>query len=246
MLQLTSIFENSKLDLQYGYCQNIHDGRGYTFGFCGFVTKLGDGKKVLKAYLEQRPNDTLMASFLDIMSQPTAPGSDGTENLVGFCPTVEALGDDPAFRAAQDKMQRSIYYLPAMEWAKRIGARYALTKAQLYDAMINHGEGVQDPFSIDHIVSETNAKVGVPLEGADEIQWLSTFLDVREKMLIDQAGKQYAKRISFYRELLDGKNYNLDGPIYVTTERKGNGWVISNVYFGKFEIYEDKPISVIV
>lgn len=37
------------------------------------------------------------------------------------------------------------------------------------------------------------------------------------------------------------------GPIYVTTERIGNGWIITNVYYGKFEIYDDNNnLSIIV
>lgn len=37
------------------------------------------------------------------------------------------------------------------------------------------------------------------------------------------------------------------GPIYVTTERIGNGWIITNVYYGKFEIYNDNNnLSIIV
>jgi hypothetical protein len=49
------------------------------------------------------------------------------------------------------------------------------------------------------------------LEGADEIRWLTEFLDAREKTLFDAGGINYARRISFYRELLQGQNYNLDG-----------------------------------
>ena len=210
-LMLTSIFENSDLTLQYGYCENLNDGRGFTFGFCGFVTKHADGRKVLTEYLKARPDDVKMASYLEIMKQPS-PGSDGTSKLVGFCEAVEALGNDPDFRNAQDVIQKSMYYEPSKVWSQRVGARLALTKSQIYDAMINHGQGRQDPFSIDHIIDKANlAAGGSMLEGADEIRWLTEFLDAREKTLFDAGGINYARRISFYRELLLGQNYNLGG-----------------------------------
>ena len=235
-LLLTSIFENANLTLQYGYCNNLNDGRGFTFGFCGFVTKHADAKRVMREYLLRRPDDEVMAMYLENMTV-SSPGNDGTHLLNGFCDAVKERGNDPDFRAAQDKIQKEMYYFPSREWGIKVGARMALTKAQIYDAMINHGQGRQDPFSIDHIVDKTNAKVGVPLDGADEIKWLEEFLNIREKTLYDAGGKPYARRISFYRELLEGQNYNLDGPIYVSTEKQGNGWTITNVFYGKFEIY---------
>jgi chitosanase len=244
MLMLTSIFENSKLDLQYGFCKNIGDGRGFTFGFCGFVTKHVDARRVLTEYLKMKPDDLLMAQFLEIMKQPS-PGSDGTSKLGGFCEAVQALGDDESFRQAQHIVQKSMYYDPSKVWSQKIGARYALTKGQMYDAMINHGQGLKDPFSIDHIVEKTAVQMGgYPLDGVDEVQWLNTFLTIRAKTISDLENWQ-TKRIDYYRALLDGGNLNLDGPIYVTTEKKGNGWTIANVYFGRFEIYNLQNYSII-
>lgn len=209
-LMLTSIFENAKLELQYGFCKNINDGRGFTFGFCGFVTKHADGRQVLQEYLKMRPDDAIMANYLEIMKQPS-PGNDGTSQLVGFCEAVEALGNDEAFRKAQDTIQQRRYYEPSKVWGQRIGARYGLTKGQIYDAMINHGQGKQDSFSIDHIVEKTaQAMGGYPLDGVDEMQWLAKFLEIRDAT-IKGAGDIYTRRIQFYKALLDVGNYNLDG-----------------------------------
>lgn len=235
-LQLTSIFENSKLEFQYGFCKNIGDGRGYTFGFCGFTTKHADSKRVIREYLTMKPEDLLMEYYLEQMQIKT-PGSDGTENLVGFCEHVATLGDDVSFRQAQDIIQKTMYYEPSKVWSQKIGARYALTKGQMYDAMINHGQGLRDPFSIDHIVEKTrNALGGYPLDGVDEALWLDRFLTIRAETISSLENWQ-TKRIDYYRELLLAGNLNMDGPIYVTTEKMGNGWTITNVYFGRFEIY---------
>ena len=40
------------------------------------------------------------------------------------------------FIKAQWRVSDSEYFTPAMEWCKKIGCSLALTKAQLYDAMI--------------------------------------------------------------------------------------------------------------
>lgn len=237
--QLTSIFENSKLDYQYGYCEDIGDGRGYTFGFCGFTTKYSDSKKVLREYLARRPDDTEMQIYLDKLNKKAA-GSDGKEGLDGFCNRVGELGADPDFIAAQEAIQMSTYYNPSKVWSQNLGLRLPISKGEMYDAMINHGEGRGDPFSIDHIVDKTNAAMGgSPLEGADEVKWLDSFLAIRAKTIKDLANWQ-SKRIDFYRELLHEGNLNLDGPIWVQLQDQAGGWTINNVYFGKFEIYSEE------
>jgi chitosanase len=237
--QLTSIFENSKLDYQYGFCKDIGDGRGYTFGFCGFTTKYSDSKKVLREYLLRRPDDVAMQTYLDKLDQKVR-GSDGKEGLDGFCTRVGELGDDPDFIAAQEAIQLSEYYNPSKVWSQKLGMRLAISKGEMYDAMINHGEGRGDPFSIDHIVDKTNAAMGgAPIDGVDEVQWLDSFLTIRAQTIRDLANWQ-AKRIDFYRELLHDGNLNLDGPIWVQLQDQVGGWTINNVYYGKFEIYSSE------
>jgi hypothetical protein len=39
--QMVSVFENETTSLQYGYIENLNDGRGYTAGRAGFVTRDG-------------------------------------------------------------------------------------------------------------------------------------------------------------------------------------------------------------
>jgi len=237
--QLTSIFENSKLDYQYGFCKDIGDGRGYTFGFCGFTTKYSDSRKVLSEYLARQPGDTEMALYLDKLNNK-AKGSDGKAGLEGFCNRVAELGADPDFIAAQEAIQMSEYYGPSKAWSQRLGLRLPISKGEMYDAMINHGEGRGDPFSIDHIVDKTNAAMGgSPMEGADEVRWLDSFLSIRAKTIKDLANWQ-SKRIDFYRELLREGNLNLDGPIWVQLQDQSGGWTINNVYYGKFDIYSDE------
>ena len=242
IVSLTSIFENSDTTLQYGYCEDIGDGRGYTFGFCGFTTATEDAVAVVEDFIARRPNDNPLAPFLPTMQQLSKRSSSKTSGLDGFCEAVAALGADPDFRASQDSIQKSWYLDPAMKWAREAGVKLGTTRGQIYDAMINHGEGPEDNFSIDHIFEETNrAAGGTPATGVDELTWLNKFLDVREGILQKEGGDNSARRISFYRALLDAGNIHMDGPIYVDTVRHADGWTITNVYYGTFEIYSAKP-----
>lgn len=241
-MALTSIFENANTTLQYGYCENIRDGRGYTFGFCGFTTATDDASAVVEQYMSLKPVDNLLAQYLPTLENLAKTGSSNIGDLTGFCDVVESLGDDPDFRAAQDAIQRKWYYEPAMTWAKGAGLSWGLSKGQVYDAMINHGEGADDPFSIDTIFKNTLANVGGdPGTGIDEGVWLDGFLDARQKILVHDGGSDAARRVIFYRNLLDDGDIQLDGPIYIEKEIQADGWTVTDVYYGTFQIASEQP-----
>src|SRR5437868_8254152 len=64
-MELVSSAENSSLDwrAQYGYIEDIHDGRGYTAGIIGFCSGTGDMLELVRAYAHRRPHSAL-ARFL--------------------------------------------------------------------------------------------------------------------------------------------------------------------------------------
>src|SRR4051812_31888536 len=53
--QLTSLFENGTIELQYGYCEALGDGRGYTAGRGGFTTSDGEIYEIARTYAEKKP-----------------------------------------------------------------------------------------------------------------------------------------------------------------------------------------------
>src|SRR3954454_8817976 len=61
--QITSTFENSTLELQYDYVENIGDGRGITAGRAGFTSGTGDLLLVIRRYTEAKPGNVL-ASYI--------------------------------------------------------------------------------------------------------------------------------------------------------------------------------------
>ena len=187
-----------------------------------------------------KPFDNILAPYVLPLAAVVKAHTGNVSTLVGFCDAVRLIGDDPLFRQAQDFIQRTQYYEPSANWGKLLGSRFALTKGQLYDAMVNHGEGRNDPFSIDYIVDAANlAAGGTPLTGVDEVLWLQSFLVARKNML--QAHKQGGRRVEYYRKLMDQGNWGLGGPIYVQMINTTTGWVIQDVYYGQFEIYDVPP-----
>lgn len=236
-LELTSIFENSDVNLQYGYCSNLHDGRGYTFGYCGFTTGTGDGLIVIQKYLALLPVNNTFAKYLPTLQVLAQINSGDVSKLPGFCDAVARVSNDSYFHAAQDYVQNQLYYLPAAKWAKKVGAQFALTKAQLYDALIMHGEGPSDPFSVDYIVYGANAAVGgTPLDGVDEKWWLGAFLFFRKLAILKYGFAETVQRLVIYQDLAELGDWNLDGPIYLDDTIHPDGWTVQDTYYGVFQI----------
>src|SRR5258706_11825843 len=67
--QLTSLFENGTIEIQYGYAEALGDGRGITAGRAGFTTPTGDALEGVQLYTSQRPRN-LLAPFLPELERP--------------------------------------------------------------------------------------------------------------------------------------------------------------------------------
>ncbi|KAI7840223.1 hypothetical protein COHA_006005 [Chlorella ohadii] len=246
MYQLTSVFENANTVLQYGYAERLGDGRGITYGFCGFTTGTGDGVMVVEEYTRLQPNNTL-ARFLPALRSLAGKG-DRFTGLTGFEAAVGQLANHKGFIDAQWAICDKEYHLPAMQWCKKIQCRHALTKAQLHDALVNHGQGLGDRFSVDYIFMDAQKAVnGTPATGVDEVVWLRAFLQARKALLAswDSTSAVSTPRITIYQKLVDIGNLNLDGPMYLDLKKRNatdaNGkpvWQVTNVYYGQFLIFE--------
>ncbi len=221
--QLTSIFENDTPELQYTYCENIHDRRGYTFGFAGFTSGTFDGTEFLKDYNTLHPGNALeryLPAFEKIDAGPhdKEGRNPSTAGLEGFPAAFRACGDDAAFRLAQEDLVDELYWGPSQHLARHIGARLPITRGQFYDACINLGEdGLQD------LVRRTNrafgdtprAGNGTPKGGVDERAWLGKFLALRlaDKLAGDRTERRSADRVRVYQRLLEQGNVRLELPI---------------------------------
>src|SRR5687767_5579902 len=79
-MQLVSSAENSSLDwrAQFGYIEDIGDGRGYTAGIIGFCSGTGDMLALVEYYTQVKPGNGL-ARFL-----PALRAVNGTDSHAGL------------------------------------------------------------------------------------------------------------------------------------------------------------------
>ena len=222
ILQLTSIFENSTTELCYGYCENIGDGRGFTFGFAGFTSGTFDGGEVIREYVRLRPVEgaggNALARFLPAFEaidrgRHDSEGRNGdTRGLEGFAAAVKACGDDALFRQAQHVVADRLYWRPSQEAAERLGAKFAITRGELYDAFINHGEDG----ALKIARAATRSAGGTPGDGVEERKWLAAFLEARMGVLkADKTWAESVDRVRVYQKILASGNVGLKLPIEV-------------------------------
>jgi chitosanase len=220
--QLVSTFENSTTEIQYGYAENIDDGRGVTAGRAGFTTATCDALAVIELFTE-RGGDGGLASFVPELERLCDEGSDDTSGLPEdeFIAAWTVAAADPAFRAAQDDVVDDEYFLPAMAVADELGLETALARAQLYDTALQHG-AADDPDGLFAIIDRTTAAAGAPGEPGEEA-WLAEFFEQRIATLEDPFNRETAEgwqasvsRVECMRSIAAAGNVDLDGPIHCT------------------------------
>ena len=217
---LISVFENSTLELQYGYVEDLHDGRGYTAGRAGFCTGTGDLVQVVRRYVRKVPASPL-AAYLPRLTQLAKERSDSTEGLDGFPAAWTAASADELFREAQDDVSDSLYYKPAMKISAGLGLGRDLAKVALYEASIQHGTG-SDPDGLQSLIKRASAAAKPPSSGGDEGLWLGAFLKARRESLAHASDPSTAAawadsvgRADAMLEIYSSGNMDFAGPITI-------------------------------
>jgi chitosanase len=222
--QITSVFENGTTSFDYGYVSNLNDGRGYTVGRVGFTTATGDAYQVASEYSVRKPQNAL-TKYLPKLKELADSGSDEVASLGSFPGAWGQATDDPVFREVQDHVVDELYYIPAMQAGDALGVKYPLSRAVLYDTIIQHGGGT-DPDSLSAIIAKTNqAAGGTPSSGVDEIVWLKAFLQARKVDLLSASDATTrtvwaasAGRVDVLSSLVDARNYYLNQPIVINSK----------------------------
>ena len=218
---LVSIFENSTLDIQYGFIKDIGDGNGFTAGRAGFTSRTGDMLEVLQEYEKLQPG-SMLAKYIDPLR--SALHTALTDRIAGLeSDWPQAARQDPLFRKAQDNVNERLYREPAKAMANSLGLQLPLSRAAIYEAGIQHGYG-DDYDSLTQIVARTNqAAGGTPRDGVEELKWLDTFIQKREQDLRAPANMAYAPifldavdRAQAIRKILQEGNVDLSRPITIT------------------------------
>jgi chitosanase len=211
--QITSTFENSTLELQYGYVEDIGDRRGITAGRAGFTSATGDLLLLIRRYTEAKPGNVLEPY---IPSLEAVRGTDSQMGLAGFTDAWAEAAEDPDFRSLQDQLVDELYFVPAMAMAADLGIETPLGQLIMWDTMIQHGAGGDDGTWA--IIEETREHLG-PIDHS-ESAWLDAFLDARLRHLVDMyrgttenADASSNSRVDALRSLLQDGNLALEPPL---------------------------------
>ena len=226
VFSLTNLFESGEVYPSYSIVENLDDGRGYTSGKSGFTTATGDAYLVVKEYTKLKPGNVL-SGYLTKLKELSDGESGSISGLDGYADAWHRAALDPLFRQVQDQITEELYYLPAMETADELGVKTPLSKAFLYDTIIQHGGG-DDEDGLYSMLDRVEERVGgTPADGIDERQWLKNFFDIRQQTLLNadnpdtrEVWAESAYRVDAYRDLLDEDNLQLETPIRVNA-----GWV---------------------
>ena len=207
-MQLVSAAENSSLDwrAQFGYIEDIRDGRGYTAGIIGFCSGTHDMLELVERYTATEP-DNVLARYL-----PALRAVDGTGSHAGLDPDYprdwRTAAADPVFRAAQEAERDRVYFNPSVRDAKNDGVR-ALGQFAYYDAAVMHGySGMRS------IRSAALRVAKPPAQGGSEVAWLHAFLDARvAEMRTEEAHSDTTRVDTAQRVFLDDGNLDLNTPL---------------------------------
>ncbi|MDX6363924.1 MAG: chitosanase [Streptomyces sp.] len=210
--KLVASAENATLDWrgQYGYIEDIDDGRGYTAGIIGFCTGTHDLLVLVERYTADHPGNRL-ARYLPALR--AVDGSDSHQGLdPGFTAAWRAEAKVAAFREAQDGERDRVYFDPAVRLAKLDGLG-TLGQFIYYDAMVMHGPGT-GPGSFHGLRARAMAEADTPAEGGDEKTYLGRFLDTRRSAMKASPDHHDTTRIdTAQRRFLNEGNLDLDPPL---------------------------------
>ena len=207
-MQIVSSAENSSLDwrAQFGYIEDIGDGRGYTGGIIGFTSGTHDMLELVERYTDRSPGNVL-AKYLPALR--AVDGSDSHEGLdPGYTGDWRSAANDPVFRDTQESERDRVYFDPAVSQAKQDGVG-ALGQFAYYDAAVVHGpEGMQA------IRSRALGRAQSPAQGGDETAYLNAFLDERViEMKKEEAHSDTSRIDTAQRVWLQDGNLGLDTPL---------------------------------
>jgi chitosanase len=205
---ISCVFEVGSPEPDYGYVEDLDDGRGFTVTQYGFCTYNAEVAQVIERIVSREP-DTPLKSFIPKLPPQDWDGHD----LGGFAAAWRREAKtSKALAEACDEVADTLYLAPAVAAAASVGISSPVGIAIFYDTLVQHGDG-DDPDSLNAIMKATPR--------APEAEYLRAFLDARKRVLMHAADKETrdvwresAPRVDALRALLE-RNPNLAPPLKV-------------------------------
>jgi chitosanase len=228
---LISVFENATTELQYGYVENLGDGRGYTAGRAGFCSGCGDLLQVVEEYAKAVPHAPL-AKLLPRLREVAKTSSDSVTGLEALPKLWADAAKDPKFCAAQDDVSDRLYYEPALKLAAKAGLKRDFSKVAIYEACIQHGTG-NDADGVPAMMTAAAKIAKTPARGGDEAKWLYQFLLIRKATLQNahdpstrQAWAESVGRADTMLDIFNSGNMDFKGMLTVSPYDKTTSYTI--------------------
>ncbi|KAJ1722686.1 hypothetical protein LPJ61_005904 [Coemansia biformis] len=222
--QLLGYLNTGKVTGGYSECSKSDGGDGYVAGIMSFTTKWGSMLDVVNAY-KATPNykkefDALIPT-LEKYSKETSGSVEGLDKL---CDAWGAASKNSNyFKNAQISVARSQYDYPALNATESLNLRFPISKSVMINTAIVGGLG-NSGYELGAVFGATNATIKGDVKGGsgstltidkysvDEIAWLSTFLDTRDKL-----SKSSSKPVTdIYRGLIKNGFYKFSDTIAFT------------------------------
>ena len=204
---LVSMGENDNTKINYNYCSNIGDGRGYTIGKVGFCTGTGDFILVAACYNALKPCNELakywghrdatgkavdgLIYYNDLFYSTGMNQGDTSliDSFGNFKADIKAAAADAdgIFDKCEDAIAGALYMSTAISHATSRGMSGALTVGFLYDTELNFGEydeGNSTPGTLT-VMRRADAAYGATLptdftgKTWEESKWLGLLIEQR-------------------------------------------------------------------
>ena len=154
ILEITTFFENSKLQAEYTYVEDLSDGRGFTAGRVGFCTGTGDLAEVVESYCLVQPKIQL-CRFLPRLREISAvaeaqhqPNPD-VRGLDQFSKAWTSASNDKKFQQQQDHALMEMY-LKLGTFPEVLGVLNRLKSAGMKTAILSNGTPQMLKAAVDH------------------------------------------------------------------------------------------------
>ncbi|KAI8802602.1 lysozyme-like domain-containing protein [Cladochytrium replicatum] len=202
--QLTNYYENERFQyvfdfigvevtFSFDYCENIHDGRGYTAGIAGFTTGTHDALEVIQLYVKKmngRPSefDGMLNRLKDISRSKSGLNAD-VAGLDSYCKAWEKACANTLFREAQMESIENKAWIPSQNMADKLGLNLTISRGFLYDGWIMQGSG-DDHDSMEAIISRAQKAVGSSntySDSSDELAFLRAVFRERYRVFTNPA-----------------------------------------------------------
>lgn len=216
ILSITCVAENDTPGFVFNYAENIHDGRGITFGIIGFTSGTFDGTMLLKRIQQKNASHPLclyIPAFEKIDKLHSSGHVDDLTGLDNFITDFNKYGNDSVVKLSQLELLDELYWNPAMNIASEYGLNLNITKGQIYDATVRHGENGAEEIA----GWTTSALGGSPATGINETDWLKRYFIERKRYYKEEDNETgVIERVDImYQGILDSGNFGMVPPFSV-------------------------------